>query len=446
MSFGNSFHPGGVFIQSGQWGESETDKICETLKTTLKAHKAALTELRGEQGPWALVKSAAQVLLGGSSPEPVDQLAIDRIRADKRKVKHHLRAICGKDTRMSKQNVVASSGGMLSPVDALVSLLPRISETKGLAPSSLDFTSAPEHTLVPKPAVAEPPTEHISGPGLAAAGVVSKVVPARLMYTQTSGRPRLVWKLEVEMQNSWYEAYVDVRSGELLRIVDWATDFTWNTKKAEMRQMKDNKGGKQKPLPVPSPPKKVLPYSYNVFPWGEYSWLLSIPDDSQYCGSRDSLLIPGVNDPQCGNVSVETEPWDNVASPLGWHTIPSSAVPWSTKIPGQHPQGNITHFNTTAGNNVIAHENWEGQNNYLLNYRPVNENLTFVYEYEEPLGLAPKEYVDMVITQLFYTSNVYHDLLYRLGFDELSGNFQAHNFGLGGRGGDPVITNAQGKL
>jgi extracellular elastinolytic metalloproteinase len=82
---------------------------------------------------------------------------------------------------------------------------------------------------------------------------------------------------------------------------------------------------------------------------------------------------------------------------------------------------NTTTFYTTAGNNVIAHEDWEGQNNYLLNYRPINESMVFVYDYGETEGLGPKEYVDMVITQLFYTSNMYHDLTYRLGFDEISG-------------------------
>lgn len=86
---------------------------------------------------------------------------------------------------------------------------------------------------------------------------------------------------------------------------------------------------------------------------------------------------------------------------------------------------------------------WEGQNNWLHNYRPKNESLSFVYPYLEPDGLRPKEYIDMVVTQLFYTCNMYHDLLYRLGFDELSGNFQMYNFGKGGRGGDAVIANAQ---
>lgn len=152
---------------------------------------------------------------------------------------------------------------------------------------------------------------------------------------------------------------------------------------------------------------------------------------------------PGINDPVSGNLSVVTELWDTVASPLGWHSFPTSANPWDVTIPGETTNHNYTVFNTTAGNNVYAHENWEGRNNFLLNYRPTNDSHIFVYEYGEPEGLAPKEYVDMVVTQLFYTANMYHDLLYRLGFDELSGNFQAYNFRLGGKGGDPVVCNAQ---
>lgn len=36
-----------------------------------------------------------------------------------------------------------------------------------------------------------------------------------------------------------------------------------------------------------------------------------------------------------------------------------------------------------------------------------------------------------------------HDLYYRYGFDEVSGNFQQDNYGRGGRDGDAVIANAQ---
>jgi extracellular elastinolytic metalloproteinase len=73
----------------------------------------------------------------------------------------------------------------------------------------------------------------------------------------------MVWKFEIEMKENWYEAYVDVYSGELVRIVDWASDISWSTPRDGL------KGGKQKPLP--SPHKKHKPYSYQVFPWGESS-------------------------------------------------------------------------------------------------------------------------------------------------------------------------------
>jgi len=47
------------------------------------------------------------------------------------------------------------------------------------------------------------------------------------------------------------------------------------------------------------------------------------------------------------------------------------------------------------------------------------------------------------VTHLFYLSNWYHDKLYRLGFDEASGNFQNNNFGRGGAGSDRVLADAQ---
>ncbi|TFY78186.1 hypothetical protein EWM64_g5823 [Hericium alpestre] len=52
-------------------------------------------------------------------------------------------------------------------------------------------------------------------------------------------------------------------------------------------------------------------------------------------------------------------------------------------------------------------------------------------------------YINNTVTQLFYTTNLVHDLYYRYGFDEVSGNFQQHNFGRGGAEGDAVIANAQ---
>ena len=52
-------------------------------------------------------------------------------------------------------------------------------------------------------------------------------------------------------------------------------------------------------------------------------------------------------------------------------------------------------------------------------------------------------YANASVTQLFYTANRYHDLLYELGFTEAAGNFETNNIGKGGNGSDFVILNAQ---
>lgn len=49
----------------------------------------------------------------------------------------------------------------------------------------------------------------------------------------------------------------------------------------------------------------------------------------------------------------------------------------------------------------------------------------------------------VAVQNLFYFTNVAHDVLYRQGFDEANGNFQINNFGKGGLGNDPVLAEAQ---
>lgn len=268
ISWGNSFHPGqapSLDITSTPQS-TETTRLCTLLETTLDAHKAEHAAQSGSKGAWGLVKSAAQVLLPGlvSDSSPTDLEAMARAESNIAKTQQHYDAICNKPSTAVE---------MLYPVDALLHLLPRLHPESGYRSdlSADDFSSMPHHHLVPKPAPAEPATEVITGPGLEKAGVVSDI-PARLMYTQTSdGEPRMVWKFEVEMKDSWYEAYVDVQTGDLLRIVDWANDYTWHTENKE-KNVEMLKGGKQKPLPAP--PKHVTPYTYQIFPWGQfvYPW------------------------------------------------------------------------------------------------------------------------------------------------------------------------------
>ncbi|KAJ2917283.1 hypothetical protein MD484_g3107, partial [Candolleomyces efflorescens] len=212
---------------------------------------------------------------------------------------------------------------------------------------------------------------------------------------------QLVWKFEVEMEDNWYDAAVSVTPPhKIISVVDWASD-----------------------APIPKPKEPVVA-TYSVFSWG-------------------------INDPSVGERSIEKENFDALASPAGWHAIPYAHDPSQTNV--RRKGGDFWRNTTTTwGNNVFAQENWEGQNAYINNYRPDGgAEKVFDFEY------APKEteradaleeakkYINATVTQLFYTSNLVHDLYYRYGFDEVSGNFQQYNFGRGGRENDGVIANAQ---
>ncbi|KDR72960.1 hypothetical protein GALMADRAFT_252323 [Galerina marginata CBS 339.88] len=231
-------------------------------------------------------------------------------------------------------------------------------------------------------------------------------VKAKMAYIQVPNKTggtdlHLVWKFEVEMQDNWYEAAVSASAPhQIISVVDWASD-----------------------APIPKAPEVVVG-TYNVFKWG-------------------------VNDPSVGNRTLEKENFDALASPVGWHSIPYANDPSfkGVKAPTKDFYRNTT---TTWGNNVFAQENWEGQNSFINNYRPdTSKGKVFDYEYDPQETEKPdamdeaQKYINTTITQLFYTSNLVHDLYYRYGFDEVSGNFQQYNFGRGGAQNDAVIANAQ---
>ena len=98
--------------------------------------------------------------------------------------------------------------------------------------------------------------------------------------------------------------------------------------------------------------------------------------------------------------------------------------------------------NVQAGLDILAPDGVDATVNgtnrvFNFAYNPAPGNPT---PGESPT-LAP--YRNGVVTQLFYTSNRYHDELYKLGFTEAARNFQNDNFGRGGAGNDPVRAEAQ---
>lgn len=131
----------------------------------------------------------------------------------------------------------------------------------------------------------------------------------------------------------------------------------------------------------------------------------------------------GVADPSEGSRTIVHNPWDDEASPFTWFG-----------------DGN-DNYTTTIGNNAMAQTDPNGSGSTSTTFRPNSSTYNFDYPYSAKL--EPDQMAAASVTQLFYTGNKYHDLLWHLGFNEKAGNFQQNNLGRGGRGGDRAWLNCQ---
>jgi hypothetical protein len=105
----------------------------------------------------------------------------------------------------------------------------------------------------------------------------------------------------------------------------------------------------------------------------------------------------------------------------------------------------------TTGNNVDAGLDVSAPNGIDTGGRATATGRTFSFNYipdgaADPTGSASPtdaNYRMGVVTNIFFWSNRYHDLIYNYGFTEPSRNFQTDNFGRGGLGNDFVRAEAQ---
>jgi Ca2+-binding RTX toxin-like protein len=129
--------------------------------------------------------------------------------------------------------------------------------------------------------------------------------------------------------------------------------------------------------------------------------------------------------PDDGPRTLLANPHIPTASPFGWHDTNGATG---------------AEFTDTRGNNVSAQEDTDASD--TGGFRPSGgAGLNFNF----PLDLTqdPGAYQSAAITQLFYANNRLHDIFYRYGFDEASGNFQVNNYGRGGVGNDAVQADVQ---
>jgi extracellular elastinolytic metalloproteinase len=207
-------------------------------------------------------------------------------------------------------------------------------------------------------------------------------VTCREKFYQTRTELRQILDLAVPMSAQYLNVMVDKQNGQIHAAVDWSSDFTFN-----------DDGRLQKRQNNPE-------FRYRV-------------------------LQIGALDPRTVAPRVQTNPADPIASPEGWHVAGRSE---------------------TIGNNVLATQNTVAAASIAQVLQAGNQaksqNFSFDFQFDERTQ-DPSQYLDASITNAFFVSNRYHDILYRYGFDERAGNFQNSNFGRGGQENDAVIAITQ---
>jgi extracellular elastinolytic metalloproteinase len=250
--------------------------------------------------------------------------------------------------------------------------------------------------------------QRIGGETMLSGGSISNSpIPARQGWQPTDHGLRLSWQLVIDDASGdhLWNATVDARTGELLYRDDW----------------------------VVSTPRSVLEHTFagtsaaessaaENLAAGRTAWISKNPveDGSSY------RAYPQESPNEAGRALFEN-PADGLASPFGWHDTDGAPGP---------------EFTTTRGNNVRAYLDEDADDTPDFDGQPDGgPSLTF----DDPADLNehPQNYRDATVENLFFWCNTIHDLWYRYGFDEASGNFQANNYGRGGIGSDEVRCQAQ---
>lgn len=246
------------------------------------------------------------------------------------------------------------------------------------------------------------------------AGISSEDIPVKLMYYYRDGvGTQLVWELSIAEKTSsdWWNFRVDAATGKIIDKDNW----TVSCNILGDHESHVHAAGIATPFigPMEKPVESISVSTSNMAP----------PPAASY-----RVYARPIESPNYGTRSLVSNPENLTASPFGWHDTNGDDTP---------------EFTNTRGNNVDAYDDDNANNNPDGKYAfSPGGNLIFDFPLNTTYS-AGDQSENAAITNLFYWTNIIHDVTYQYGFDEASGNFQHNNYGNGGLGNDPVNAEAQ---
>ena len=140
-------------------------------------------------------------------------------------------------------------------------------------------------------------------------------------------------------------------------------------------------------------------------------------------GSYRVFALP-TESPSHGAQTLVVDPADAVASPYGWHDTNGTVG---------------ADYTITRGNNVHAFLDLANTN--ATSGDEPNGGIPLLFDIPYLPTVEPTDNKQSATVNLFYVNNTIHDIMYRYGFDETSGNFQAKNYT--GQAGEGDAVSAQ---
>lgn len=197
-----------------------------------------------------------------------------------------------------------------------------------------------------------------------------------------------VWQIIIQTETDWWDMRLNAITLEVIEKINWVSHCNFDVDHSSCEHHShDMKSATY-----------FVPNSYNVFPLG-------------------------LESPIHGSRALQVNPYNNLASPYGWHDTNGAAGAEHT---------------TTKGNNVEAKEDKAGNNETTIGaFAEGGVNLEF--DFPLNLTLPPVDNQNASLSNLFYWNNIIHDVYYQHGFTEAAGNFQTNNYGKGGLGNDFVF-------
>jgi extracellular elastinolytic metalloproteinase len=286
-----------------------------------------------------------------------------------------------------------------------------------------------------------------------AAGTTTDIPVRKVYITNRSNQVRLAWEVQLfrrDLDNYWI-IYIDANTGNLIAKQDMVVkcNFGPGLVTDEPGEVIDHSGHHHYFVSGTSPKT-----NFNVgVPENTRIDFLTSADKregdkteaatSATAGAANSYRVydSAFESPSSSGAvhALKTTSGDTLASPDGWHKIYAGAVPTT------HPY--------TRGNNVWAfHDPAPVPLGGVVTVDPANSAYNnsgpggtpkpdepFGFDYPVNLTQQPETYRLAAIVNLFYWNNLMHDVFYRFGFTEASGNFQkSHDFSTGvNRGNKP---------